>query len=112
MNHLPLPHRIGRATSRLIVTFHREPNPSLYLLDSQALGKYPADQLAKAYERAEASLEGWPSPASVVKLILERQCTQEYGWLMDGLASLSFKPHGVLLQPLALPRGIGTSDQD
>ncbi len=56
-----------------MVTLDREVNPQLLLIYSQLLDRFSADQLAKAYERAEASLEGWPSPASVVKLILERR---------------------------------------
>jgi hypothetical protein len=85
----PLHEQIKTATARLGMVVDRViPSPTLEAW-AQTLGRFSPKELAAAFDTAELTLEAWPTPAKVAKLILDGRFFADHAWLMRNL-----KEHG------------------
>lgn len=81
----PLHERIRTAAARLGMVVDRViPSPTLEAW-AQTLGRFSPQELAAAFDTAELTMEAWPTPAKVAKLILDGQFFADYAWLLRNL---------------------------
>jgi hypothetical protein len=85
----PLHEQIRTAAARLGMVADRViPSPTLEAW-AQTLGRFSAAELASAFDTAELTMEAWPTPAKVAKLIIDGRFFADYAWLLRNL-----KEHG------------------
>lgn len=88
----PLHEQIRTATARLGMVIDRViPSPTLEAW-AQTLGRFSAQELAEAFDTAELTMEAWPTPAKVAKIIADKQKSfsdhqfvADYTWLLRNL---------------------------
>lgn len=81
----PLHEQIRTAAARLGMVVDRViPSPTLEAW-AQTLGRFSAQELATAFDTAELTMEAWPTPAKVAKLIIDGRFFADYAWLLRNL---------------------------
>lgn len=82
---LPREQAIMTCVVRLMTAVDRAVSHERLAIYSQVLGRYPEVWLVRAFEKAEASVKSWVSPADLVDLVLDPVCQQDLEWVLESL---------------------------
>jgi hypothetical protein len=77
--------KIKAATSRLAVVMDKAIKAEALSAWAQSMESFSTEELAQAFTAAEATLEAWPTPAKVIRLIFESEFTADYTWMLEAL---------------------------